>query len=135
MIRNYSLDACALLAYLNNESGADTIEKILFDRNTSITIHIINLLEVYYDVYRVEGKSKAEMVLELVQQFPLHLVNNISEQTFRQAGRLKAKYKISLADAIAIGEAIVCNSTLVTADHHELEVLEKAGEIQILWLR
>ena len=46
---NYFLDACALLAFLNDEEGADKIEDFLNQsaaNTTSISMSIINLLEV-----------------------------------------------------------------------------------------
>ena len=52
-----------------------------------------------------------------------------------EAGRLKATYKISLADSVALAEAFVSGGTLLTADHHELDVIEKHEKIQFQWIR
>jgi hypothetical protein len=48
---------------------------------------------------------------------------------------LKAKYKISLADSIALAETIRKGGSLVTSDHHEFEPLEKPENIKITWYR
>ena len=48
----YVLDACALLAFLNDESGAEEIETILNrsnDGDCTVSMHINNLLEVFYE--------------------------------------------------------------------------------------
>ena len=49
---NYLLDACALLAFLNDEEGAETVSGLLDQaRNEKITLNMnaANLIEVYYD--------------------------------------------------------------------------------------
>ncbi|MEK7250965.1 MAG: type II toxin-antitoxin system VapC family toxin [Bacteroidota bacterium] len=135
MSRTCLFDACSLLAYLNDEEGADKVEQLLNDEGTEKVIHAINLLEVYYDVYRVEGKERAEDVLDALEQFPARIIQEIGNQTFREAGRLKATYRLSIADAIAVGEARVQNADLVSADHHELDALEAAGEVEVIWIR
>jgi PIN domain nuclease of toxin-antitoxin system len=90
MKRTRLFDACSLLAYLNDEVGADRVEELLGDSECTRVVHVINLLEVYYDVYRVEGSAKAQEVLSLLQEFPVHIVTSIKPETFREAGRLKA---------------------------------------------
>jgi PIN domain nuclease of toxin-antitoxin system len=47
----YVLDACALLAVLSNEQGADIVENV-YEKAVSgeavLSMHRLNLLEVYY---------------------------------------------------------------------------------------
>jgi PIN domain nuclease of toxin-antitoxin system len=45
------LDACALIAYFNDEPGADLVEAILQEA-PSVQISAINLLEIAYDAIR-----------------------------------------------------------------------------------
>ncbi len=135
MSRACIFDACSLLAYLNDEEGADKVGELLQTEEAEKLIHVINLLEVFYDVYRVEGKEKAQDVLEALGQFPMRIIREIGSQTFHEAGRLKATYRLSLADAIAVGEARVRGADVVSADHHELEALEAAGEVNVIWIR
>jgi hypothetical protein len=40
-----------------------------------------------------------------------------------------------MADAIAIAEAVINKGSLVTADHHEIEPVEAAEKINIMWFR
>ena len=47
----------------------------------------------------------------------------------------KSLYKISLADSIGLAEAIIVNGCFVTADHHELEIIQEIEKINILWIR
>jgi PIN domain nuclease of toxin-antitoxin system len=134
---NYTLDACALLAFLNDEEGADTIEELL-DRaivgDVFLFMSIINLLEVYYGELRDKGAEVARTVLDMVRQYPITIINTISEYVFFEAARLKAAYKLSLADAIGLGTAIELSAQFVTADHHELEKVEHQEALSFVWL-
>jgi len=51
----FVFDACSLIALLSNEDGADVIKDLLQKAATGeikILIHKINLLEVYYYIYK-----------------------------------------------------------------------------------
>ena len=51
----YILDACAMIAYLRGEAGADVVSAILIDSTHEPLAHALNLCEVYYDFYRASG--------------------------------------------------------------------------------
>jgi predicted nucleic acid-binding protein len=133
----YILDACALIAALTNEPGADVVADILQQaaNGTEILSNKINLLEVYYDVFRRCGKATAEQVVEEIKRSPVRIISEISDVVFAEAGRLKARYKISLADAIALAETSTSGGALVTSDHHEFDVIEKEENIVFVWIR
>ena len=135
---SYVMDACALVAFLQGEMGAEAVTGLLRDAEANripIYMNRINLLEVYYDKYRVDGKQKADAQLNMIHKLPLTIVREISDAVFFEAGRLKASRRISLADSIALAEAFVRNAVLVTADHHEFDVIEQSGEIKFHWIR
>jgi PIN domain nuclease of toxin-antitoxin system len=51
----YVFDACALIALLTNEDGAEIVKGLLqeaIEGKNKIIMHKINLLEVYYDAYK-----------------------------------------------------------------------------------
>jgi PIN domain nuclease of toxin-antitoxin system len=135
----YILDACALIAYLNDEEGADIVENI-FDQalngQTLISMGIVNLLEVYYGILRDLGLSKADEVLNECCSLPVKIINDISADVFKNAGRMKASYHVSLADSLALGLALTTGDFLLTADHHEFDAIEAAKEpIKFAWIR
>ena len=137
MIR-YVLDACALLALLRNEPGADIVADAINAANNGeaeIIMHKANLLEVYYDLYRFLGKDKADIILSEIIKRPININAEITEQIFTEAGRLKASYKISFADSFALAQAIVSDSELLTSDHHEFDTIEQHNEVRIKWVR
>jgi uncharacterized protein len=134
----FVIDACALIAFLADEEGANNVERILSDakrEKCKVSMHKINLLEIFYGVYREEGKEKAEKVLEKIAKLPIKLIDTIKDNVFREAGRLKATFKISLADSIVLAEASIKKAGLVTADHHEFDLVEKQETIRFYWIR
>jgi len=42
---------------------------------------------------------------------------------------------MSLADSIGLAEALISNGIFVTADHHDLDIVDKNEKIKFLWLR
>lgn len=138
MNKVYVLDACALIASLTKEKGAEKVEAV-YDEvaagKASVVVNIINLLEVYYDDYRLRGKESADKMVEVIKAFPTTVIAEISNDIFAEAGRLKASYKISLADSFALAQTKVLNGTLLTSDHHEFDIIEAKEPINFLWIR
>jgi hypothetical protein len=42
---------------------------------------------------------------------------------------------MSLADSIGLAESINNNGYFVTADHHELDIVEEKEHLNIVWIR
>ena len=134
----YVLDACALLSLLRNEPGADSVATTINAANNGearIIMNKVNLLEVFYDLYRTLGEEKACFILDEIKKRPIEINAEISDAIFNEAGRLKATYRISLADSFVVAQAIVSNGTLLTSDHHELDLVEKTKNIDFCWIR
>ena len=134
----FILDACALLAVLAMEKGAENIRNLFqktVDKQAVLMMNKFNFLEVYYKIYKAYGKIEADNLLKTIEQMPITIKDTLTNEVFKEAGRLKSKYKLSLADSIAVAESIVNKGSLVTADHHEIEPIEKAEKINITWFR
>jgi predicted nucleic acid-binding protein len=134
----FILDACALLAVLAMEKGAENIRNLFqktVDRQALLIMNKFNFLEVYYKIYRAYGKIEADNLLKIMEQMPITIKDTLTNEIFKEAGRLKSKYKLSLADSIAAAESIVSKGSLVTADHHEIESVEAAEKINVTWFR
>jgi PIN domain nuclease of toxin-antitoxin system len=134
-VKRHILDACALIAVLNDEPGREVVVEIVNRPGADVAMHTINLLEVYYDIYRHRGKSMADGFLQKLRRSPVITLPEITGAVFVEAGRLKAMYRISLADAIALAQASVSGAFLVTSDHHEFDAIEAAEDISFLWIR
>jgi len=98
-------------------------------------MNIINLLEVYYDDYRIHGKESADKMVERIMSSPTNIITEIKQDIFKEAGRSKATYKISLADSIALAQAIVLKDSLLTCDHHEFDAIEGKEPLSFHWIR
>ena len=135
----YVLDACAVTAFKDEEDGSHVVCSIIESASKAdvkIIMNKINLFEVYYDKRRTFGKNHADRLIKAVKQLPIEIISEISDELFEEAGRIKASYKVSLADSIAIAQASISGGTLVTADHHEMDKIEQTEKnINFFWLR
>jgi predicted nucleic acid-binding protein len=134
----FVLDACALIAVLAMEKGADNVRNLFkrtVDHQALLMMNKFNFLEVYYKIYKTYGKVEADNLTDTMKQMPIIINDTLEDDVLKEAGRLKVYYKISIADSIAIAEAIINNGTLVTSDHHEIEPVEKKEKIKVLWFR
>ena len=133
----FILDACALIALTNQEKGADIVADILKQAthgNVRLYMNRVNLYEVYYGFYREYGKEYALNVVENVEDSHV-LVTEFDREIFLAAGRLKATYKLSLADSIAVAQTIVLRGSILTADHHEFDAIEGKENLIFNWIR
>jgi predicted nucleic acid-binding protein len=134
----FVLDACALIAMLANEPGAENVRKIILDaihRSVYVKINQINLLEVYYKICNVYDQDVANKIIAKIKKLPIEIIIGLKEKTFNEAGRIKSKYKVPLGDSIAVAECIIGNSILVTSDHNDFEKIEKNENLTINWFR
>ena len=94
------LDAFALLAWLQDEPGADITEGFLSQAASSqgfqCCVSGINVGEVYYRLYRVQGAEEAETFWEEAWQelVPLTIITPTPHQ-LHQAAQLKGRYLIA----------------------------------------
>ncbi|MGH8474573.1 MAG: type II toxin-antitoxin system VapC family toxin [Methylococcales bacterium] len=131
----YVLDACAVLAVLNDELGADRVEVIL-SGNARILMSAVNALEVCYDRVRRTGSAQqAKETLDDLLNWPMELVFRLDEDVLLSAAIYKSKGRIALADCIALALAHVHGAALVTADHHEFDPFDEAGFVRFEWIR
>jgi predicted nucleic acid-binding protein len=133
----YVFDACAIISYLNDESGSDIVSELLKkakDGECTIYMSIVNLIEVHYANIRSLGAEKAAVILKEILNAPIQIAADISETVFQHSARLKAAYKCSLADTIGLAAAIELYAHFVTSDHHELEAIAKDESVPFIWL-
>ena len=90
----------------------------------------ITLMELFYTAARAKGEDSAVRLVALVKGWPLEWVYP-DEKLLLQAGRLKAIYRLSVADALVAAVAKLRSATLVHKDP-ELEPLR--GQVDMLSL-
>ena len=76
---HYVLDACALLAFLRGEEGADKIESLLIDNNNRCSAHAVNLCEVYFNLVREYGETTARAAMQNFKDIGVLPVDDMSE--------------------------------------------------------
>ena len=132
----FVLDACAFIALLEGEPGAEVVEDLLQETKNRCLIHAVSACEVYYDLYR-RGKTKdADNVETIFAKYNLQLLESLPSNLWRIAGKLKAEWRrVSLADCFALALAISEKGTLVTSDHHEFDALASADICPIRFIR
>jgi len=118
----YLLDTSALLTLIEEEDGYGDVFKIL--KENEVLIPFIVLLEVYYISYRERGEDVADQRYAFIKSLSrsshsgerIKIIFEINEPILITAGRLKATYKISLADSIISAYAIINSAILVHKD-------------------
>lgn len=127
------LDSYAVLAYIADENGAETVERYLMQAKqgkVELYMNAVNLGEVYYIIARRKGIEVADLVIALLKREPIKIIH-ADERISLMAGRIKAFHKLSYADAFAVAAAIDLNAKLITGDN-EFKSVE--GKIEIEWL-
>lgn len=117
----FLLDTSALLTLIEDEEGAARVERIL--REESVIITWLSLLEICYITLQERGQTEAERRHALLKSMPVTLVWQIDEPIVLTAARLKASYRLSLADTLIAACALCRKATLVHKDP-EFSVLQ-----------
>lgn len=132
---NYSLDASALVAYLNGEPGAAVVSALLSDPANRCYAHVLNLCEVYYGALRATDERTARSALATLYADGVLPRRDLSQRFWQQVGRLKARGRISLPDCFCIILAQQVGGEVVTSDHHEFDRLVPLGIVSIQFIR
>jgi predicted nucleic acid-binding protein len=135
----YIFDACALIAYLNQEEGEgfETVEELLNQAETgelTIYMSIVNLVEVYYGYIGDCGVTIADEIMRPVAGFPIQVISNITDAVYRETARFKGIYPLSLADAFLCATAKSLSATIVTKDS-EIAGPEEEERLSVLWIK
>lgn len=129
----FVLDSFALLAYFQNEAGANDVRKVLAHgarHADSVWLSLINLGEILYIVERERGLESAHRTLALIEAMPVRLAEAGRERVF-SAAHIKAQHAVSYAGAFTVALAMEKHAALVTGDP-EFRVL--IGRVRIQWL-
>lgn len=127
------LDSYSLIAYLENEDGAEKmieVFRVARDSGRALFLSVVNWGEVYYITLREAGRERAEAVAQLISTLPIQIISVDLELT-KQAAEFKAIKKMSYGDCFAAALAKLRKAELVTGDE---EFKQVEGEVKILWI-
>ena len=130
----YLFDSHALLAFFQNEEGAEIVAEILqraVKEGLDRLICVINLGEIIYITKRRFGDSKKLEVLTRVHQLGLQVLPVPQNLVFK-AAEIKAQYPISYADCFALACAMEHSARVVTGDPDFKKI---AHLVSIDWIR
>ncbi len=131
----YIFDSYAFLAFFKKEPGCEVVNKLLHkctgDRFEGL-ISSINLGEVYYMLCRKFKPDRAALGIKAIYEMPVRILAPSIEDCLT-AAKLKAKYKISYADAFAASLAIHHDGILITGDK-EFESLHQVPGFKVIFL-
>lgn len=130
-----AVDACAMIAYLRDEDGAEAVEKALASDDDTCFAHAVNLCEVYYDFIRAADEPTAQDALMDLYAAGLALRDDIDPDYWQAVGRLKADGRTSLADCFCIALAQRLGGQVMTSDHREFDALAAAGTVAVKFIR
>ena len=135
----YILDACALIAFLNEEigEGYETVKDLLQHAvagGITLYMSIINLVEVYYGFMQSNGLETANAIIEPVKSLPIKFIREITDEIYSKAAFFKATYSISLADAFLCATAKSLAATIITKDD-EIKPVEEKESLPVLWIK
>ena len=132
-MKRYVLDSYAMIAYFEDEAGADRVARLLrqlIQGKAKAYMSVVNWGEVYYNTMREEGVAEAEKVILQLDKFPIQMAE-VNRDFAYEAAKLKGKYRIAYADCFAVALSAKLNATLVTGDPEFKKLKER---ISIQWI-
>lgn len=133
---NRVIDACAMIAFLRDEPGAEFLEAILTHPADRCFAHAVNLCEVYYDFLRTTDVRTARSAIADLGRAGIHTRRDMSQKFWQRVGWLKGTIrKISLADCFAVALSERLLGDVVTSDHREFDPLVAAKSARVTFIR
>jgi ribonuclease VapC len=132
-MRRYVLDSYAMIAYFEDEPGADRVAlvlKQLIKGKAKGFMSVVNWGEVYYNTMREQGISEAEKVILQLDKFPIQIVD-VNKELANEAAKLKGEFRIAYADCFAVALSVKLGAAIVTGDPDFKKLQER---ISIQWI-
>ena len=127
------LDAYALMAFFEDEPGADLVRGLLLKAEESdlkLLMSVVNLGEVWVSIARMTSPETADRYIHEIEGMAIDIVEADWPLT-RQAAVFKANGKLAYGDCFAAALAKNRGTELITGDK-EFKVLQ--DEIKISWI-
>ncbi len=129
----FVLDTSALLAYIEDEEGADQIEGLLQKANdgkTALYISTTSCIELFYISLQEQGEKAADERMQLVDNLMI-IQEPVDSQLTRITGVIKANHTLSFADACIAGLAKFKNAKLVHKDPEFEQIEDEIEQLKL----
>lgn len=128
------LDSWAIMSYLQDEPSAERVADMIADaheEDVPLLMSVVNAGEVWYILARRTSEADADRSIRQLRQLGIEMID-ADWATAHQAGKFKAKNKMSFADCFAAALAQTRKALLVTGDR---EFKQVQSEVTIDWLK
>ena len=132
-MNKYVLDTSALLAFIEEEEGVETVDGLLegaSDKKSKIYISTVTAIEVFYISLRKQGKTVAQERLELLETLPL-IPESLTPDLCRTIGKIKATKPMAFADCCIAGLSKTKNAILVHKDPEFESVEDEIRQLKL----
>ena len=132
-MKNYVFDSFAVIAFFEDEPGAERVEealRLLFEKKARGWMSVINWGEVYCSTYREQGHNGAEDVVSQLAEYPIEVVD-ADQRLTQEAAVLKGRYRVAYADCFAAALAKRKKAEILTGDPEFKKFKEK---LKINWI-
>lgn len=123
---HYVLDTSALLTLIEDEPGAVRVEQVL--RSEIVLIPWMCSLEIVYITQQERGVAESERRYALLKALPAKHLWELDEALLLTAARLKASYRLSLADTI-IAACVIRERAILLHKDPQYDAL--SGQVQL----
>jgi predicted nucleic acid-binding protein len=112
-VAGYVLDTTAVMAVILQEPGAEQVREAIYSPDR-VRLPFLVLMEVEYKLLQIKPEIVDE-ALSLIDNWPVQLVESYFSWR-REAAQVKAKGKLSFADAWVASLALLTDAELVHKD-------------------
>jgi ribonuclease VapC len=127
------LDSWAVLAYLSGEPAAQQVRQVLRTARRNQVVVLLSLIaygECLHIIEREQGLQQAQRAVGIIDQLALRVMP-VDRPLVFEAAHVKARYRVSYADAFSVALAARHHGRVMTGDP-EFKAVE--SEIPVLWL-
>lgn len=127
------LDSHALMLFLEEEKGHETLEKIFFsaiEKDEPLLMTSVNYGEILAVVLRECSKEKGDELELTIRNLPIR-ITDVDAGLSREAAKIRAEKKLSSANSFAAALTKSRRGELITGDK-EFKSVE--SDIRILWI-
>ena len=112
------LDSFALIAFFEDEPGADFVRELLLEaesKNIKLAMTVVNLGEIWYSIARTVSPEQADATVQEIRGMSIEIIDADWKLT-HQAAIYKARGGISYADCYAAALAKLRKAEVITGD-------------------
>lgn len=117
-MKRYLLDTSAFLTLRDDENGADQVAELMYQAQNGKSqcfACFLSLMEIFYRVWKDENEQAGRLAYEECQSLPVKWVHE-TKSLLEKSAEIKAKNRLSLADAWIAASAIQEGAILVHKD-------------------